>query len=42
MDWQGNHASPDVGYDLKMDKDAPGQYLESGIYTPGGLDRVMR
>ena len=42
LDWQGNHASPDIGYDLKMDKDAPGEYLESGIYTPGGLDRVMR
>ena len=42
IDWQNNHASPDIGYDLKLDKDAPGQYLESGIYTPGGLERVMR
>ncbi len=42
MDWQNNHASPDIGYDLKMDEDAPGQYRESGIYTPGGLARVMK
>ena len=42
MDWQGNHASPDIGYDLKLDADAPGQYLESGIYSPGGLSRVMK
>jgi hypothetical protein len=42
MDWQNNHASPDIGYDLKMDADAPGQYRESGIYTPGGLARVMK
>ena len=25
MDWQNNHASPDIGYDLKMDNNAPGQ-----------------
>jgi Protein of unknown function (DUF1329) len=42
MDWQNSHASPDIGYDLKLDKAAPAEYLESGIYTPGGLDRVMR
>ena len=42
IDWQNSHASPDIGYDLQMDKDAPGEYLESGIYSPGGLDRVMR
>lgn len=42
MDWQNNHASPDIGYDLKLDKDAPGEYLEQGIYTPGGLSRVMK
>jgi hypothetical protein len=42
MDWQGNHASPDIGYDLKLDNEAPGQYLESGIYSPGGLSRVMK
>ncbi len=42
MDWQNSHASPDIGYDLKMDADAPGQYRESGIYTPGGLARVMK
>jgi hypothetical protein len=42
MDWQNNHASPDIGYDLQMDEDAPGEYRESGIYTPGGLARVMK
>jgi hypothetical protein len=42
MDWQNSHASPDIGYDLQMDADAPGQYRESGIYTPGGLARVMK
>ncbi len=42
MDFQNSHASPDLGYDLKLDADAPGQYRESGIYTPGGLSRVMR
>ena len=42
MDMQNSHASPDIGYDLKFDKDAPGEYLESGIYTPGGLARVMK
>jgi len=39
---QNIHASPDIGYDLKFDKDAPGEYLETGIYTPSGLARVMR
>jgi hypothetical protein len=42
IDWQNNHASPDIGYDLKLDADAPGQYREAGIYTPGGLSRVMK
>jgi hypothetical protein len=42
MDWQNNHASPDIGYDLRLDKTAQGEYLESGIYTPGGLSRVMK
>ncbi len=42
MDMQNNHASPDIGYDLKLDKEAPGEYLEQGIYSPGGLDRVMQ
>ncbi len=41
-DWQNNHASPDIGYDLTMDADVPGQYREAGVYTPGGLDRVMK
>jgi hypothetical protein len=42
MDWQNNHASPDIGYDLRLDKAAPGEYLEQGIYTPSGLSRVMK
>ncbi len=42
MDMQNSHASPDIGYDLKFDKDAPGEYLETGIYTPSGLARVMK
>jgi hypothetical protein len=42
MDMQNSHASPDIGYDLKLDKEAPGEYLETGIYSPSGLARVMQ
>jgi hypothetical protein len=42
MDLQNNHASPDIGYALTVDDQVPGAYRESGVYTPGGLDRVMR
>jgi len=42
MDLQNNHASPDIGYALTIDNDVPAQYREAGVYTPGGLDRVMK
>lgn len=42
IDFQNNHASPDILYDMKMDKDAPGEYLEPGVYTPSGLEHVMK
>ncbi len=42
MDLQNNHASPDIGYALTIDNDVPGEYREAGVYTPSGLDRVMK
>jgi hypothetical protein len=42
MDLQNNHASPDIGYALTIDDEVPGAYREAGVYTPGGLARVMR
>ena len=42
MDLQNNHASPDIGYALTVDDQVPGEYREAGVYTPSGLDRVMK
>jgi hypothetical protein len=42
MDWQNQHATPSMGYDLTVDENVPGQYREARIYTPSGLDRVMK
>jgi hypothetical protein len=42
MDLQNNHASPDIGYALTIDDQVPGEYREAGVYTPSGLDRVMK
>jgi Protein of unknown function (DUF1329) len=41
-DWQNNHATSSMGYDLAVDQNVPAQYRETGITTPGGLDRVMK
>ena len=41
-DLQNVHASPDIGYDLTIDETVPGEYKAAGIYTPGGLARVMK
>jgi hypothetical protein len=42
MDLQNSHASPDIGYALTVDDQMPSEYREAGVYTPSGLDRVMR
>jgi hypothetical protein len=41
-DWENNHATASYGYDLTIDDQVPGEYRASGVYTPGGLDRVMK
>jgi len=41
-DYQNNHATSSMGYDLTIDQDVPAQYRFPGVYTPSGLAQVMK